>query len=349
MSWLEKNYEKAAIGGAAIVALGLAYLGWSKIGAVEADFSSSTNGSGPSDPAIPGAARVPGAIASMALDRAVKQGLDGDRAVDTFTGIPLYVARDNPTKGLDLLKGVEVHPGIPNTWWLENGIDLGFADSPLRDEDGDGFSNLEEYKAGTNPTDPKSHPSLIAKLKFQREEAVSWFVRPGFESEGKWTFSYGDTTGAKNRVGAANPVAPGEMFFSEGAAMNRFKFLGSEVRREFNERLKEEMDVTITRIEDQRPNKLGTIYEFPPFAEGRAPEFAKQDRTAVFTLEALGLEDSEFKVEENTPFALPPDAENKDYHLKSVSPEKVEVEYTAPDGTKQLIEIPAGTLPSITP
>lgn len=349
MSWLEKNYEKAAIGGAAIVALGLAYLGWSKVGAVDADFSSSTKGSGPSDPSVAGASRVPSAISSMALDRTVKQAMDGDRPVDTFTGIPLYVARENPTKGLDLIRGAEVHPGIPNTWWLENGIDLGYADSPLRDEDGDGFSNADEYQAKTNPTDSKSHPPLIAKLKFQREEALSWFVRPGFEDAGKWTFSYGDTTGATNKVSAATPVAPGEMFFATGVAKDRFKFLGSEVRRELNPRLNEEVDVTYTRIEDQRPNKKGTVYEIPPFAEGRAPEFAKQDRTAVFSLEALGLAGEEFKVEENTPFALPQDAESKDYLLKSVSPDKVEVEYTAPDGSKQTIEIPAGSMPSLAP
>jgi hypothetical protein len=36
----------AAIGGAAVVALGLAYAGWSKIGAVETDFSATTKGVG---------------------------------------------------------------------------------------------------------------------------------------------------------------------------------------------------------------------------------------------------------------------------------------------------------------
>jgi hypothetical protein len=349
MSWLAKNYEKAAIGGAAVVALGLAYAGWSKISAVDADFSSTTQGKGANDPSVPTADRVPKAIASMALDRTVKIGVDGERPVDTFTGIPLYVSRDNSTKGLDLLKGDPVHPGIPNTWWLEYGIDLGFADSPQRDHDEDGFSNLEEYTAKTNPADSKSHPSLLAKLRFIKDETLTWFVRPGFESEGKWTFSYGDSTGADLKVGAAAPVAPGEMFFSKEPANNRFKFIESVVRREMNERINEEMDVTYTRIEDQRPNKKGTIYEIPPFSQGRAPEFAKYDRTAVFSLEALGLEGEEFKVEENNTFALPQTAPEKNYLLKSVTPEKVEVEQTLPDGSKQTIEIPVGGMPNIAP
>jgi hypothetical protein len=350
MSWFAKNYEKAAIGGAAVVALGLAYAGWSKIGAVETDFSATTKGVGKNDPAVAGADLIPKAIASMGLDRTVKQAMADDRAVDTFTGIPLFVSRDNSTEGLDLIDGEKVHDEIPNTWWLEHKIDLGFADSPERDEDEDGFSNLEEFKGNTNPSDSKSHPSLIAKLKLVEVEEFKWFIRPGFEAGGgAYTFSYGDSLGKTNKVKGATPVAPGGMFFESEPMKDRFKFLGIEVRNELNERLNEKMDVTYHRIEDQRPNKKGTIYEIPNFPEQDAPRHAKTDFTAVFSLEALGLAGQDFKVEENTPFALPQDAKEKNYLLKSVTPEKVEVEYTAPDGTKQTVEIPKGSMPKIAP
>ena len=46
MSWFSKNYEKAALGGAVAVALGLAYLGWSKFGGVDEDFDASLKGDG---------------------------------------------------------------------------------------------------------------------------------------------------------------------------------------------------------------------------------------------------------------------------------------------------------------
>ena len=77
------------------------------------------------------------------------------------------------------------------------------------------------------------------------------------------------------------------MFFAKAPMMNRFKLLGSEVRKELNKAIKIEKEVTIVRIEDQRPNKKGTIYEIPsPLSEERMNEHLKYDRTAVLSLEA---------------------------------------------------------------
>lgn len=58
----------------------------------------------------------------------------------------------------------EIHPQIPNTWFVENGLKdiLGRADAPSCDSDGDGFTNAEEFVHGTNPSDPQNYPSLVA-------------------------------------------------------------------------------------------------------------------------------------------------------------------------------------------
>ena len=129
---------------------------------------------------------------------------------------------------------------------------------------------------------------------------------------------------------------------------NRFKLLGSEVRKELNKKINIEMEVTIVRIEDQRPNKKGTVYELPsPLSEERRNEYLKYDRTAVFSLEALGLNGKEFKVEENMTFGLPPESPKKDYLAKGVTPESVTVEYTSPAGEKKTFEISKGSLPNV--
>lgn len=100
-----------------------------------------------------------------------------------------------------------------------------------------------------------------------------------------------------------------------------------------NERLKYESDVTFAVIEDQRPNKKGTLYEFQaPLSDQLFKENLKFDRTAIFSLEALGMSGKEFKVEEKTSFALPPENEKKDYFTKEVTPEAVTIEYTTPSG-----------------
>ena len=346
MSWFSKNYEKAALGGSAVVALGLAYFGWSSLNSVEEDFATSLKGAGKNNTAVDGADLVLKARQSMALDRTWSQAADGDRSVDLFTGIPLFISSNDQEKSIDLRKDAPLHPPIPNTWWLENRLDLGFADSPSQDPDADGFSNLEEFTAKTDPNNKNSIPPLIAKLMFVKDESLAWVIRPGYGSEGKFPFSYEDSKGGKNKVSAAEMAAPGDMFFAKPPMENRFKLLGSEIRKELNPKIKMEMEVTIVRIEDQRPNKKGTVYEVPsPLSEERKNEHLQYDRTAVLSLEALGLEGREFKVEENTTFAVPPDNSNKNYLLKKVSPEAIVVEYPASDGSRKSIEIKKGQLP----
>ena len=349
MSWFSKNYEKAALGGAVAVALGLAYMGWSKFGSVEQDFAVNPAGPPNNNTAVKGADLIPKAVASLKLNRVLEQGTDVDRPVDLLTGIPLFVASSAPDKPLDLLKGEPVHPPIPNVWWIKNRIDPGFADSPTRDPDQDGFSNLEEFTAQTDPNDDKSVPSLIAKLMFVKDESLTWVIRPGYGSDGNFPFNYQDTKGGVNKTGAADMIAPGGLFFAKPPMKDRFKLLGAEVRKEIQKSTGSEREVTIVRIEDQRPNKKGTVYEVPsPLSEERRNEHLKYDRTAIFSLEALGLSGKEFKVEENTTFSLPPEGAKKDYFLKTVTPESVVVEYTNPAGEKKSFTIPKGGMPQIT-
>lgn len=348
MSWFSQNYEKAALGGAVAIALGLTYLGWSKFGSVEEEFGAQLKGTGASSAAVKNADLIPKAKSSMLIDREWKQALAGERPVDLFTGIPLFIASSNQGVAIDPIDGDPIHPPIKNTWWIENRLDPGFADSPARDPDQDGFSNKEEYEAHTDPNNPKSVPSLIAKLKYVRDESLKWVLRPTYGDNGSFPFNYFDSKQGVNKTGAADMIAPGGLFFAKGVMPNRFKLLGSEVRREMNPKTNVEMEITYVRVEDQRPNKKGTVYEYPaPLSEERMNEHAKFDRSAILSLEAVGYAGKEFKVEENTAFSLPPDGPKKDYLAKTVTPESVVVEYTNAAGEKKTVEISKGGMPQI--
>jgi hypothetical protein len=48
--------------------------------------------------------------------------------------------------------------GMLDCWEIDNNLDPNVDDAD-DDQDEDGFSNIEEYQKGTNPTDPNSHPS----------------------------------------------------------------------------------------------------------------------------------------------------------------------------------------------
>ena len=69
-------------------------------------------------------------------------------------------------KLLDPIEGGEnLHPPIPNAWFVENDLDLSNNNILKLDPDGDGFSNLEEFKAKTNPKDKTSTPPSFTKLQ----------------------------------------------------------------------------------------------------------------------------------------------------------------------------------------
>ncbi len=348
MSWISKNYEKALLGTAVVLALALAWFGWSRVSHADEDFSSKLIGTGADAISVKDSDLIPKAQSSHASDHGWPQGVtDKKRSIDLFVGIPLFM-RAGGGDPIDPIKDPPIHEPIPNKWWLDNRIDPGYEDSPNRDPDGDGFSNLEEFTANKNPNDAKSFPPLIAKLSYLRDESLAWVIRPGFESDGKFTFKYQDSKGATNQTNAADMIAPGGLFFPKGPMTDRFKLLGSEKRKEMSKSTKQEVEVTWTKIEDQKPNKKGMTYEFPaPLSEDRMKEYQKFDRSAVLSLQALGMGSRDFKVEEFTPFALPSDAATKDYLLKAVSPASVTVEYTAPDGSKKTVEIPKGGLPKI--
>lgn len=346
MSWISENYEKAAVGGAAVVAIGLGFIGWQNLNAVEEDFSATPSGGGNEDAAVKGSDRVATAKSSFQLERDWPKGMIDGRPVDLFTGVPLFVNKNDPNNPVDLPKSADVHPPIPNQWWIDNRIDPGFGDSPERDEDEDGFSNLEEFIAKTDPTDNRSYPSLITKLSYVGDESTEWVLRPGFQAaEGAFTFEYNDTAGRRNRVGAAEPVKIGELFFAEAPIKERFKHLGSEVRTEMNEAIQAEVEVTIVSVEDQKPNKKGMVYEIPAqFRKADAREFSYFDRTAVLSLDALGMAGQEFKVEEFTEFSLPPDDASKRFKLTEVTPERIVVEETLEGGETQSFEILKGAV-----
>lgn len=348
MSWFSKNYEKAALGGALVAALGFAYFGWNKLGGVDEEFNASLKGQGNSNTAVAEADLIPKALASLKLDRTITKADDNGRPVDLFTGIPLFVSSKAPDDALDLLKGPDVHPPIPNTWWIEHRLDPGYGDSPSRDPDQDGFSNLDEFQGKTDPNDPKSFPSLIAKLMYVKDETLTWLLNPRFDSGGgAFPFNYEDSKRQVNKTGV-EPVAPGALFFQKEPMANRFKLLGSEVVKEMNPRTKIEVDVTIVRVEDQRPNKKGTIYRIPaPLNLDRKNEYVQYDRSAVLSLEALGFAGKNFVVEENTTFSLPPGTDKKDYKVLKVTPQAVEIEYPDPSGTRKTLEISKGSLPKL--
>lgn len=339
----QKNYEKVAVGAALVAALGLAYLGWAKLGGVESDFVPGGGGAKGNDTSVKGAEELSKATSMLSIQHKWEEGeTETDRKVDLFTSVPLFIKRESPTKATDPYLDAPIHAPIPNKWWMENRLDPGFADSPQRDADGDGFSNLDEFNGKTDPNNAKSFPALVNKLKFVKDESTDWLLKFSSDlGQDQYQFKYNDRKG-ENRT--RNYIKAGDVFFTEGELANgRFKLLKVEARTEKNPSTGQEETYNWATIEDQKPNKKGTVYQVPKkMPDEKLGQYTHWDRTAVLTLEAAGHAGKEFKVEENTAFALPADGTEKKYLLKKVSADSVEVEFADANGGKKTLQIPKG-------
>lgn len=90
----------------------------------------------------------------------------------TATECPFCHAQQPPeTNTTSELENDSEGKGIPD-WWRLKYFNHKFAMAEDRsraedDADGDGFTNLQEYQAKTNPRDPKDHPDLVTLLRYK--------------------------------------------------------------------------------------------------------------------------------------------------------------------------------------
>lgn len=57
--------------------------------------------------------------------------------------------------------------GMPDEWEKRYGLNMNDPSDAEKDSDNDGFTNFEEYKAKTNPTDAKDHPDYLDSISIQ--------------------------------------------------------------------------------------------------------------------------------------------------------------------------------------
>lgn len=91
----------------------------------------------------------------------------------------VYLLRESAL--VDILESeTELVPGIANAWILKYKLDYTNRDLAQGDPDSDGFSNAEEFRAGTDPTDANSTPAAWSKLRLASSKIEK--LRTKFES-----------------------------------------------------------------------------------------------------------------------------------------------------------------------
>ncbi len=89
--------------------------------------------------------------------------------------------------------------GIPDEWEKAHGMNPLDPNDISGDLDGDGYTNLEEFEAQTDPQDPASHPDDLESLKLQlplKETRLSFYLESdkSVPYNGSWLLYFRDDT-----------------------------------------------------------------------------------------------------------------------------------------------------------
>src|SRR5438132_9878126 len=179
IDWIKAHYDRAALMGAALFLFICAISIW---------WSASQFGNRlvTPQPARPKTASQP--PVAVELDRAAEQ-LQNPAQWKASTRSGLFVPEKHfiGADGLPAtLQNTQVHPPVPNEWFEKFGLPIQDADVLDQDPDKDGFTNLDEWQGGTDPTNKDSHPDYLTKLHLvsATEEAFRYI----FSSRIKDTF-----------------------------------------------------------------------------------------------------------------------------------------------------------------
>jgi hypothetical protein len=157
MDWIKAHYDRVTLIAAAIFLLVCAiWIWWSAI-----QFGSRLVAQPPAPQKA--ASRPPVAVE---LDRAAEE-LQHPAQWKASTRSGLFVPERHfiGADGLPAtLQNTQIHPPVPNDWFEQYSLAIEDADALEQDPDGDGFTNLDEWKGNTDPTNKESHPDYLTKL-----------------------------------------------------------------------------------------------------------------------------------------------------------------------------------------
>jgi hypothetical protein len=290
MDWLKNHYDKAILTAASLVLLACCALIIGRAQSFPERFAERDSGQ-PADNTIK---PLPTQDLASALAKLTSPqnwlGHDGSLLVSRP-----YVLMDGAL--IDPLEGSKnLHEPIKNSWLIKYDLPYWESDIKEQDADGDGFSNLEEYLAGSDPRDKNSIPPFYTKLRLVRFISKPFRLIFTGTPDGGQTF----TINTKDRGTKTQFLELGEMI--EGTP---YKVISYEKKTERRNEI--DFDASLLTIENTETGQKIVLVA------------NKEANDPTSFAEFLYLFDnSTFTVKKDDEFSLPPEPDRK-YKLIDIS------------------------------
>ena len=246
--------------------------------------------------------------------------LPGGRVAELLVSSPVVKSADGQEIPLLDANAAQLRPPIANSWLYDYDLDLTRKDIAELDDDGDGYTNLEEFEGKSNPRNRTDVPPFYTKLAYKECVKEPLSLKFAIYNNGEIQLSRTEPKPSKSaflKVGDVFPVEP------------RFKVTKVEMRESKEAGITDQKPVLI--IEDANAKeappmeiKLGQTVERPKLSARIADTLSKKEFTLKegeeFELPKLiGTKILVKKLTEESviiSFIPPGKSERQDYELK---------------------------------
>ena len=252
MNWIQKNYERAFL----ILAAALAILGSLWIIFKATSFSSRFQ----ADEVVPNNKPTP--LVADAVTEAIKRveavpQWPVNLEMPLFSSTPFVVMTDRPTEPFRMRdpESDKLRDPVPNVWLVDNNLDYTSIDVLMQDPDRDGYTNLDEFQAGTDPNSSLSQPGWDTKLYYAERLEEPLRIRLNSYDNGTCSVAFVTVAedGTENRRNEYIKVGASTARFEPG------RFTITEVKTETVERFGSPTQVAVAFMTDARDSKGAKI------------------------------------------------------------------------------------------
>ncbi len=150
--------------------------------------------------------------------------------------------------------------GLPDEWEKKYGLNMNDPSDANADPDGDGFTNLEEFAAKTNPKDPKDHPDYLDSLAIQpplKQTFMPFVFTKATQIPAGWRCEFYDakTRNDYGRLGLTMSAMLGEEIGASGFVLKSFEKKETKVPIEGGEGMMRTKDVSEVLLQRKRDGK----------------------------------------------------------------------------------------------